>query len=361
MNLIQGQRKLYETQYGKEEALCFNVENNKYWVKRYLNNRRYEIGGLLAIGGFGCVFGAYDLWNYKNQVVIKTPFYMGDYCRPYIARSKQVFEKQLKALNKIYEWEKKYLCNFSNEGFDNIVNINDFFKDRSLELCMPFKDAAGVGYYVDESLREKAPFIVMKYIPGKELKDLINKKPLNQIQTLQLAKQLLVLLSHLHKQRKTKKGIPFYYLLCDLKADNIIVCDDEIILIDFGATKIYRMDQQEIDIPISVTDGYAAPEVYSGSIEFCDNPKIDKRFDVFTVGALMVHCLTGKHPRKFLVSQTPPEHDFNLKNYPDIIRPIKKIIMRATHKDRQKRYPNSKTMLKAIWKTLKFCWSKNIT
>ena len=106
MKLKEGQLKLYETPYGKEEALYFQIDGNQHWVKRYLNHNRYEICGLLAVGGFGCVFGAYDHWNYNNKVVIKTPFYMGDFCRPFIARSQQVFERQIKTLNKLYEREK---------------------------------------------------------------------------------------------------------------------------------------------------------------------------------------------------------------------------------------------------------------
>jgi serine/threonine protein kinase len=348
MKVQEGQRKLY----GNEEALYFQIENNEHWVKRYLNRGRYEIFGLLAVGGFGCIFGAYDRWNYDNQVVIKTPFYMGDYCRPYIARSKDVFEKQVKSLNKLYEREKRYLCGFSNAGFDSIVNLNDYFTDRSLDLCTPFRNAAGVQYVVSEKLRENAPYIVMKYIQGESLRDMIAKRPLEQIPTLRLAKQILVLMRYLHQPRKTKTGRPFYYLLCDLKAENIIVCDDEVILIDFGAVKIYWMDQREIEVPIFVTDGYAATEVYSGSLEFRDNPQIDNRFDIFTVGALMVHCLTGKHPQQFLVDHSPPQHNFNLDEYRYISDSIKSILHKATARNRENRYADVNTMLKHIWKAL---------
>ncbi len=348
MKLQEGQLKLYETRYGKEEAYCFQADNNTHWVKRYLNHGRYEITGLLAVGGFGCVFGAYDKWNFNNRVVIKTPFYMGDYCRPYIARSQEIFEKQIQALNKQYEWEKKHLCGFSNAGFDSIVNLNDYFQDRTLDLCMPFRDAAGVQYFVNEALRENAPYLVLKYIRGKTLKDVIEKKTLTEGETLRIAKQILALMSYLHKERKTKKGYPFYYMLCDLKAENIIVSDDQMILIDFGAVKVYRMDQQEVDVPIFVTDGYAAPEVYSGSLEFRDNPQIDKRFDLFTLGALMAQCLTGKHPQEFLISHSPPQHDFTLSAYSSIRKPLQKIISRATSKDRNNRYPDTDAMLQDV-------------
>ncbi|HNZ66124.1 MAG TPA: hypothetical protein PKM32_01995, partial [Planctomycetota bacterium] len=106
MKLKEGQLKVYETRYGKEEALYFSIGENEHWVKRYLCQGRYEVLGLLAVGGFGCVFVASDRWNYDNRVVIKTPYYMGDYCRPFIARSQEVFEKQIRSLNNIYEWEK---------------------------------------------------------------------------------------------------------------------------------------------------------------------------------------------------------------------------------------------------------------
>jgi len=212
---------------------------------------------------------------------------------------------------------------------------------------MSFKNAAGVHYFVDETLRENAPYIVMKFIPGTTLKVLL---PWNEQKTLCIARQILILMSYLHKQRTTKKGHPFYYLLCDLKAENIMVCDNQIFLIDFGAVKIYHVQQHEIDVPIFVTDGYAAPEVYSGSLEFRDNPQIDKRFDLFTVGALMAHCLTGKHPQEFLVNTTPPQHDFQQVHfsYTPFSRDVKEIILKATEKDRNNRYQCAEDMLTDI-------------
>mgnify|MGYP000957628698 CR=1 FL=1 len=352
MKIKEGEIKVFENQSGlQEEAIGFQIEGNEHWVKRYLGKGRYEIFGLIAIGGFGCVFGAYDHWNYKKQVVIKTPFYMGDYCRPYIARSHEAFEKQIKSLNKLYEQEKKHLCGFSNAGFDSIVNLNAYFFDTSLDLSMPFRDAAGVQYYVEEELRENAPYLVMKYIRGEMLKEIIVRTPLDVVFTLRLAKQILVLLRYLHKHRKTQKGRPFYYLLCDLKAENVMITDDHVSLIDFGAVKIHWMDQKEIDIPIFVTDGYAAPEVYSGSLEFRDNPRIDKRFDIFTLGALMIHCLTGKHPQEFLVNHCPPQHDFNLENL-EVPDPIPGILARSTARNREERYADADDMLKDIWQAL---------
>ncbi len=348
---MTGQSKIFESPEGKEESLYFQWEGNEHWVKKFLNHGRYEICGLLAVGGFGCVFAAYDRWNYGKQVVIKTPFYMGDYCRPYISRSQEIFERQIISLNKLYDREQKHLSGFSNAGFNSIVNINEYFKDRSLDLCKPFRDAAGVVYRVSEKLRDDAPYLVMKYIPGQELKNVIKQHSLSELETLRLIRQILCLMRGLHKERKTKKGFPFYYILSDLKAENIIICDGQVILIDFGAVKVYHIDLQEVDVPIFVTDGYAGPEVYSGSIEFRDNPKIDNRFDIFTAGALMVHCLTGKHPQEFLVSHAPPQHDFCLDSYSISSRTIN-IIAKATAKDRKNRYPDADAMLQDVQKLL---------
>lgn len=352
MSNTQGQARILETPEGKEEALYFQLDGNEHWVRRYLNQGRYEIRGLVAVGGFGCVFVAVDRWNYNKEVVIKTPFYMGEYCRPFITRSQEAFEKQIVHLNKLYDWEQKHLSGFSNAGFNSIVNINDYFKDRSLDLSKCFRDAAGVQYRVAEKLRESAPYIVMKFIRGQMLKNIIQHHALSELETLQIARQLLVLMRYLHKERKTKKGFPFYYLLCDLKAENIMICDEQVVLIDFGAVKIYHLDIQEVDVPIFVTDGYAAPEVYSGSIEFRDNPKIDSRFDLFTVGALMVHCLTGRHPQTFLTNHAPPQHDFSLEAFPHISMDIKNIINKATNKDRRTRYADAEAMLEDVMN----CW-----
>ncbi|WP_372371397.1 protein kinase [Candidatus Uabimicrobium sp. HlEnr_7] len=341
-----GQIKTYDTAHGTEEALCFAFEGKEHWIKRYLNNDRYQICGFLGTGGLGCVFTAYDRWNCDNMVVIKTPYYMGDYCFPYISRGKGVFERQIDCLNKIYRDEKKYLAELSNAGFDSVVNLNGFFFDRSVDLCRSFHNAARVKYQVSEEYRENAPFIVMKYIRGNTLGKIIQEKPLGNYKTLTIAKQILSLMKYMHKRRVSSKGKEHYYLLCDLKAENIIVTDDmHISLIDFGAVKVYSSSRGEVNIPIFVTDGYAAPEVYSGSLEFIDNPRIDERFDLFTLGALMAYCLTGKKPRDFLINTTPPQHNFDLASYDNITKNVKNIIKKSTMHQRQERYQDSSTML----------------
>ena len=346
MSQTLGQIKTYDTVNGMEEALCFVHEGKEHWIKRYLNNDRYQVCGFLGTGGLGCVYTAYDRWNCDNMVVIKTPYYMGDYCFPYISRGKAVFERQINSLNKIYLREKKHLVELSNAGFDSVVNLNDFFYDRSVDLCKSFHNAARVKYQVTENYRENTPFLVMKYIRGKTLGKIIEEKPLGNYKTLVIAKQILALMKYMHKRRVSNKGKEYYYLLCDLKADNIIVTDDmHISLIDFGAVKIYWTGHGEVDIPIFVTAGYAAPEVYSGSLEFIDNPRIDERFDLFTLGALMSYCLTGIQPKDFLINTTPPQHNFDLDHYDNITKNVKSIVKKSTMHQRQERYQNSSTML----------------
>lgn len=345
------QYKLYQRDEIEEEALFFSVGGYEHKVKRYLHNKRYEVKELIAIGGMGCIFLATDSWNYHRKVVIKTPNYMGDYCRPYITRSQSVFQRQLKSLNRFYSLEKKHLIGLSNAGFDSIVHLNDSFQDLCLDLCEHFRDAAGVQYRVDEELRNYAPYLVLKYVPGKVLNERLRKKKFSEIKTLRLAKQILILMKSLHQPRKSKKGRPFYYLLCDLKADNVMIDGEQIVLIDFGAIKTYWIDQKEIDIPIFVTDGYAAPEVYSGTIELKDNPRIDCRFDIFTVGALMAECLTGKSPNTFLVNFNPPQHQFDLPGSIDVT--VQKIIAKATHEDKNKRYQDADGMLSDVLSAIK--------
>ncbi len=351
LQLQEGQVKTYQTEYGSYEAICFDLEQREYWVKRYLNNDRYEVRGIIGLGGFGCVFGAYDRWNYNKKVVIKAPYYMGDYCFPLISRGCNTFERQIKSLNKIYEREKKHLSRFSNAGFDSIVNLNDYFLDISLDLGKKFRDAAGVDYYISESLRDHAPYLVMKYIRGEQLKDIIEKKGISLEESLSLARQVLILMTYLHEVRSSKKGRNFYYLLCDLKAENVIVTDkNQVSLIDFGAVKVHWCDQGEIETPIFVTDGYAAPEVYSGSLEFRDNTRIDKSFDIFTVGAFLCHCLSRQHPQIFLVNKNPPQHQFNLEKYEQIPPKMKRIILKATSRERDQRYSCAQEMLADIEK-----------
>ena len=80
----------------------------------------------------------------------------------------------------------------------------------------------------------------------------------------------------------------------DIKPENVMLRGDEVVLIDFDASRIYK-HEQETDTQILGTNGYAAPEQYGLS-------QSDERADIYAMGVLLNIMLTGKHPSKELAA-----------------------------------------------------------
>jgi serine/threonine-protein kinase PknG len=106
-------------------------------------------------------------------------------------------------------------------------------------------------------LHEGAGYIVMEYVGGTALKDLLKKRtaanggrydPFPVDQAIAYIIEILPAFSYLHDM-----GL----LYCDFKPDNIIQVGDAVKLIDLGGVR--RID--DLDSPIYGTVGYQAPEV----------------------------------------------------------------------------------------------------
>lgn len=74
----------------------------------------------------------------------------------------------------------------------------------------------------------------------------------------------------------------------DIKPENIILRGRDAVLIDFDASRIYKIEQ-ETDTKVLGTTGFAAPEQYGIY-------QSDARADIYSLGILLNIMLTGKHP-----------------------------------------------------------------
>ncbi len=125
--------------------------------------------------------------------------------------------------------------------------------------------------------------VLEEYIQGDSLRDLMidGRFGLSEARniTLQLCRALWVL----HSVGAVHR---------DVKPENIMIRGDQVVLIDFDAS---RMMKNEIDRDTVVlgTTGYAAPEQYGIA-------QTDDRADIYSVGVLLNIMLTGKHPSKEL-------------------------------------------------------------
>lgn len=129
-------------------------------------------------------------------------------------------------------------------------------------------------------------FIVMQFVDGKNVRELVNGTPLALRSALRIGIQVCDALAAAHNE-----GI----IHRDIKAHNVIVTETGgVKVLDFGLAKINSGDSTE-NTELTVlgspygTPTYAAPEQSRGEI-------VDHRADIFSAGVLLYELLTGTWP-----------------------------------------------------------------
>jgi serine/threonine-protein kinase len=130
----------------------------------------------------------------------------------------------------------------------------------------------------------------MQYVEGKNVRELVNGRPLDLASALSIAIQVADALAAAHE-----RGI----IHRDIKAGNVMVTPSgQVKILDFGLAKlvdeshvtggIHHTDLTEVGIPYG-TATYAAPEQARGE-------RVDARADIFSTGVLLYEMLTGTWP-----------------------------------------------------------------
>ncbi len=203
--------------------------------------------------------------------------------------------------------------------------------------------------YAIEEVNEQM-FIVMEYIEGKELKDVIERKhagaeyiqPLQMEVIISYAVQIAEGLDAAHK-----KGI----IHRDIKSSNIMITnDDKVKIMDFGLAKIKgRTQLTKVGSTIGTID-YMSPEQARGE-------EIDHRTDIWSFGVILYELLTGKLPFTadydqaiiYSILNENPVSPSGLK--PEIPFALNQIIIKCLDKDKNARYQSAKELYKELRKT----------
>ena len=191
--------------------------------------RQYEVLGCLAFGGLGWIYLARDRNVSDRWVVLKGLLNTGDADALAAAVAERQFLAQVE--------------------HPNIVRIYNFVQ------------------HADRQTGESAGYIVMEYVGGKSLKQILQDARLGGgsvpvAHAIAYAIEVLPALGYLHD-----RGLVY----CDFKPDNVIQTEEQLKLIDMGAVR--RIDSDE---PIYGTVGYQAPEIET------DGPSVSS--DLYTVG-----------------------------------------------------------------------------
>ena len=266
-------------------------------------NNRYRIDSIIAMGGFGITYQAWDC-TLEKKVAIKEFYPNGLVTRTeekqvsvYVSENEDQFEHGKKRFLR----EARDVSRFSNNP--NVVTVFDFF------------EANGTAY------------IVMEFLEGMTLKQYIDRSGgrIDESMAINVIFALMTTLETVHNAGVVHR---------DIAPDNIYVCDDKRIkLIDFGAAR-ETTDLSQNSSSVILKHGYAPVEQYSR------HGNIGPWTDVYAFGALIYYMMTGVRPLdsvdRMIEDSLEPPNRLN----PSMPRAMNEVTMKALAVNAKDRYQN---------------------
>jgi eukaryotic-like serine/threonine-protein kinase len=248
---------------------------------------RYEIIRLLGRGGMAAVFLANDL-VLERQVAIKV-------LPPDMTRDGELIVR--------FQQEAKTAARLDHP---NIIPIHRV------------ESEAGLVY------------IVMKYVSGQSLEEVLDKGPLPIPQVRHVLREAALALGHAHRRHVVHR---------DVKPANIMLDDDgRVVLTDFGISKAVQGASNLTGTGTIIgTPAYMAPEQAKGR-------EVDGRADQYALAIVGHRALTGKLPFEgdahgILYQQVFEPPPSVLDRRPDTPSDLRDTLDRALAKDSRARFP----------------------
>ena len=256
-------------------------------------NDRYEVIKSIGEGGMANVYLAYDTILDRNVAI-------------------KVLRGDLANDEKFVRRFQREALSASSLSHPNIVAMYDVGEDDGL-------------YY-----------IVMEYIEGKTLKQLLKKRgSLTLSEAIDIMLQLTDGMAHAHDS---------YIVHRDLKPQNIMIQDDgQIKITDFGIAMALNSTQLTQTNSVMGSVHYLPPEQAAGK-------GTTIKSDIYSMGIIFYELLTGELPFKgdsaveiALKQMKEPLPDVHKLNN-DIPQSIENVILKSTAKNPKSRYDDAKSM-----------------
>jgi len=196
----------------------------------------------------------------------------------------------------------------------------------------------------DGRLPDGRPWFAMELLQGRELEEQLRAggrcSPASCVRIIrEVAEALAVAHGHgiIHR---------------DIKASNVFLTADRIVLLDFGVAKLLDLDEQLTQTGTTVgTPASMAPEQARGS-------QVDARTDVYGLGALLFHMLTGTkpfsghetHEMRFLHQHARRPRPSSRAMIPDVFDAI---VSKAMAIDPEARYQTPQALVEAFEQALR--------
>lgn len=256
-------------------------------------NERYEIVKSIGEGGMANVYLAKDI-ILERDVAVK------------------VLRGDLSADDKFIRRFEREAQSVSNLSHKNIVEVYD------------------VG------VEDEQHYIVMEYIEGKTLKQLLKKREtLTLTEVIDIMTQLTDGIAHAHES---------YIIHRDIKPQNIMIEDNGLIKItDFGIAMALNATQLTQTNSVMGSVHYLPPEQASGK-------GATIKSDIYSLGILMYELLTGNVPFKgdnaveIALKHMKDKIPSIRKQNPAIPQSVENILLKATAKNPRNRYDTAREM-----------------
>ena len=288
--------------------LLYNIADLENTMEKIILGNRYELLEMIAEGGMSKVYRAYC--NTLNRIVA------------------------VKVLKNEFSKDEEFLIKFNNEAkaaaslnHPNIINVYDVGQEKDIA------------------------YIVMEYVDGINLKQLINKKgTLTEKEALNIIKQISLALKEAHRNKIIHR---------DIKPHNIMINKDNVVKVgDFGIAKATTSATITTLNNVIGSVHYFSPEQARGGY-------MDERSDIYSLGVMLYELLIGKPPYE---GDTPIniaiKHIHDNIEIPDLYKKklsssIQNMIMKMTQKNMDKRYAKVEDIINDIDKIQDGNWNIN--
>jgi eukaryotic-like serine/threonine-protein kinase len=195
-------------------------------------------------------------------------------------------------------------------------------------------------------VHEGQHFFVMDYVEGQTLAELVSQKPLPAERAARYVKSIAEAIHYAHE-----RGL----LHRDLKPSNVLIdAQDQPRVTDFGLAKRFEGDSElTLSGQVVGSPGYLPPEQAEAK-----RGKVSRRSDVYGLGAILYHLLTGRPPfqaetltdvlHQVLNSEPLAPRLLN----PSIPRDLETICLKCLEKEAARRYPTAQMVAEELGRFL---------
>ena len=208
---------------------------------------------------------------------------------------------------------------------------------RGISQCMNLKSPHLVTIFDVKHNDKGIPFVIMEYVSGPSLRDLINDAP----EGLGVQKAAFFL-------REIAKGLSFLHdcgiVHRDLKPGNIFYENGYVKIGDYGLSKLINTSPQSQQTVTVGTVHYMAPEVGAGNY--------DRGIDIYALGILLYEMLTGQvpffgsSPSEILMKHLTADPDLS-----SLDETFARVIRKSLAKDPVDRYQSVQEMVEDVFGT----------